>query len=149
MLFHDTPNHTELCKLGAKWLKRHQQNAVIPNCSTVATEMVTIERKIPDIIGWNSHASVLIEIKVSRSDFLKDKSKPFRINPEKGVGEYRYYLCPEGLVKEDELPANWGLLYFKENKFQAFNLLQSLMLNNVKNTTFFSFIVIFDITFKI
>lgn len=26
------------------------------------------------------------------------------------VGNYRYYLCPTGVIKEEELPENWGLL---------------------------------------
>jgi hypothetical protein len=107
--------HKELCERGAKWLKRHDQNILIPNCATIVIDMVTVESETPDIIGWNSSASVMIEVKVGRGDFLKDHKKPFRKDCEKGVGEFRYYLCPSGLIKDSELPDKWGLLYFNEN----------------------------------
>tara|TARA_R110002124_G_scaffold128157_23_gene288769 strand:- start:1066 stop:1338 length:273 start_codon:yes stop_codon:yes gene_type:complete len=28
-----------------------------------------------------------------------------------GLGVYRFYLCPEGLIHPDELPPRWCLLY--------------------------------------
>ncbi len=111
----DIYKHKNLCERGAKWLKRHTNNINIPNCPTVAVDMVTVENEIPDIIGWSSRASVMIEVKVGRGDFLKDKKKPFRKFADTGVGEYRYYLCPTGLIKGVELPEKWGLLYLNEN----------------------------------
>lgn len=27
------------------------------------------------------------------------------------MGDYRYYCCPKGLIKPEELPLGWGLLY--------------------------------------
>ena len=107
----DNSRHKELCERGCKWLKRHDQNIVIPNCATVAVDMVTIENETPDIIGWSSGVSVMIEVKVGRCDFLKDRKKPFREICTDGVGELRFYLCPENLIKETELPESWGLLY--------------------------------------
>lgn len=53
----------------------------------------------------------VVESKVSRADFLADAKKSFRKNPEEGVGNYRYYACPEGLIKPEELPPKWGLIY--------------------------------------
>jgi hypothetical protein len=107
--------HTLLCEQGGKWLKKHERNIEIPNCSTIAVDMTTIEFETPDIIGWNSTSSIMIEVKVSRSDFKKDKLKKFRIETEKGVGEYRYYLSPTNLIKENEIPDKWGLLYFNDD----------------------------------
>ncbi len=48
--------HDELVQKSAKWLKKHTQNAVVPNCSTIVTELSTNNRtgEIPDVIGWNS-----------------------------------------------------------------------------------------------
>lgn len=66
------------------------------------------------MIGFNSCNSVLIEVKVSRPDFLRDKKKIFRRNPHMGMGQFRYYCCPIGLIKTDELPDGWGLLYENE-----------------------------------
>jgi hypothetical protein len=77
----------------------------------VAVELVTATPETPDVFGWSYWATVLIEVKVSRSDFLADAKKPFRQNPEEGVGAFRYYCCPRGTIREDDVPANWGLLW--------------------------------------
>ncbi|MCG6521972.1 hypothetical protein K6U39_16795, partial [Vibrio parahaemolyticus] len=39
-----------------------------------------------------------------------DAKKPHRINPSTGMGMYRYYMAPEGLLRPDELPTAWGLI---------------------------------------
>ena len=66
---------------------------------------------MPDAIGWKKAChSVLVESKVSRSDFLADRAKRFRQKPETGVGCERYYLAPQGLIRIEELPMGWGLL---------------------------------------
>lgn len=115
----DSSKHKELCAIAGKWLKKHNQNVLIPNCPTVAVELVTIENETPDVIGWSSGSSVMIEVKVGRGDFLSDYKKPFRKIPKTGVGEFRYYICPTGLIKGVELPDKWGLLYFNElNKIE-------------------------------
>lgn len=108
--------HKEIIKRASKWLKKHQQNAVIPNCSLVVEDLVTANSmgEIPDLIGWCSWTSVMIEVKVSRNDFLKDKKKPFRKFANMGMGENKYYLCPTGLIQEKDLPENWGLLYIDD-----------------------------------
>lgn len=63
-----------------------------------------------DALLFCSGYSYLIETKISRSDFLADAKKPFRQDATQGVGDYRYYACPEGLIKPDELPEKWGLI---------------------------------------
>jgi len=112
-------SHDELSLIVAKWLKKHSQNILIPNCATIAVDMKTIEEEKPDVIGWNGCSSIMIEVKVGRGDFLQDFKKPFRKYPEKGVGQYRYYYCPDGLIKENEIPEKWGLLYLNDkNKIE-------------------------------
>jgi hypothetical protein len=32
------------------------------------------------------------------------------------MGLYRYYLCPDGMISLDELPAGWGLLYVRKSR---------------------------------
>ncbi|OGU23745.1 MAG: hypothetical protein A2580_17820 [Hydrogenophilales bacterium RIFOXYD1_FULL_62_11] len=71
--------------------------------------------EIPDAMGWR-HAgfqdgTVIVEAKVSRADFLADMRKSHRSDPAKGMGKWRYYLCPEGLIQPEELPPRWGLIY--------------------------------------
>lgn len=107
----DNTRHRDLCLLAGKWLRRTKTNG--PYCTYAAVELVTINEETPDVFGWNYWATVLIEVKVSRSDFLADAKKPFRKHPEQGVGAMRYYCCPEGLITEADLPENWGLLWEK------------------------------------
>jgi len=111
--------HNQLSEIAAKWLKRHTQNTLIPNCATIALDLKTLEQEKPDVIGWNGACSIMIEVKVGRGDYLQDFRKPFRQIPERGVGQFRYYCCPTGLIKENEIPSSWGLLYFNEkNKIE-------------------------------
>lgn len=128
---YDKESHNNLVEIAAKWLKKHKNNAVIPNCPYIAKDLTTntYSGEIPDVIGWNYWTSVLIEVKVSRRDFLKDKKKEFRNKPELGMGEFRYYCCPEGIIKEEELPNNWGLLYLNEN-----NKIETIKLANQVNS---------------
>ena len=110
--------HTEIVKMAAKWLKRHKQNLVVPNCALVITEMVCANNsgEVADVIGFSSSSSVLIEVKVSRSDFYKDKNKLFRRCPFLGMGNLRYYCCPPNLLFLKDLPSGWGLLYCQDRK---------------------------------
>ena len=112
-------SHDELSLIVAKWLKKHSKNILIPNCATIALDIKTLEQEKPDVIGWNGCSSTMIEVKVARGDFLQDFKKPFRKYPKIGVGQYRYYCCPNGLINESELPENWGLLYLNnKNKIE-------------------------------
>ena len=104
--------HNELVSVAAKWLKSAR------GCNAVIAELVakTTTGEIPDVIGWKSGISILIEVKTSRSDFLRDKHKPCRRNALQGVGHQRYFLCPHGIIQANELPEGWGLIYVKNEK---------------------------------
>lgn len=111
--------HEHLVRIGAKWLrKKTEGNIIVPNCNLVVTEMKVANKsgEIADIIGWCSFASIMIEVKVSRADFLQDSKKIFRKENCLGVGDFRYFLCPEGVIKEEDLNKGWGLLYCTDNK---------------------------------
>lgn len=109
--------HDELVQTSAKWLKKHSQNAVIPNCSIVSDDIKSLTKtgEIPDVFGWCSWCSILIEVKVSRSDYFADKKKEFRTFADKGMGEFRYYICPKDMIEQCEVPMLWGLLYCDDN----------------------------------
>lgn len=121
--------HTRLCRLVAKDVLSGTLGWNVPKCQYITVELHTASQEQPDVFGWNFWSSVLVEVKVSRADFLKDLRKPFRVKPEDGAGEFRYFCCPTGLIKEEELPAKWGLLYefegvvrlIKEAERQRFN----------------------------
>ena len=87
-----TFTHSELVEIAYKWVLKNA------HCGVAFKELVTTAMETPDVIGFGGHRySVLIECKASRADFLKDKKKPFRANPEIGMGKLRYYCCPKGL----------------------------------------------------
>jgi hypothetical protein len=95
--------HHRLTKLGASWFRKN-------GFSVITTELTcSLSRERPDVLAFREACSALIEVKVSRSDFLADFKKPERTNG--GLGVYRFYLCPEGMIKPAELPPKWGLLY--------------------------------------
>lgn len=98
-----SPEHDRLTELAARWLKRS-------GFGVVATELrCSGSREQPDAIGFRSSGSAIIEVKVSRADFRADLAKPERHSG--GLGLYRFYLCPEGMIEPEELPDRWGLLY--------------------------------------
>ena len=105
--------HKELTEKAAKWLKKHTQNIRVANCPLVVTDFVAMNGtgETPDVLGWNYCYSVLIEVKMSRSDFHRDKRKRFKKEVDMGMGQFRYYCCPTGLLKPEEMPDGWGLLY--------------------------------------
>jgi hypothetical protein len=75
---------------------------------------------MPDAIGWKRGChSVLVECKITRADFLADRAKPFRQEPEQGVGSERFYLTPPVLIKTEELPAGWGLLELRRGRIET------------------------------
>lgn len=108
--------HSDLCKLACDWLKRpasrggHGCKVAIDECRTGWSG------EVPDAIGFRytgavdglEDGTVLVECKVSRSDFFADASKPHRNSG--GVGNWRYYMAPEGVFRLDDLPPKWGLI---------------------------------------
>jgi len=107
--------HRSLTALAVKWLRR-PNSAGGHGCQIAMSEgWAGWGGEIPDAIGFratgNMDGTVVVEVKVSRSDFLADARKPHRVDPARGVGRWRYYLCPEGLIDPAELPDRWGLLY--------------------------------------
>ena len=97
--------HKELVKRAERWLLN------TAGCKFVLAELTSRATETPDAIGWKEGRSILVECKTSRSDFLNDQRKLFRKNPRLGMGIFRFYLCPPGVIKPKELPEKWGLLY--------------------------------------
>lgn len=125
--------HYLLCLEGAKWLRRQKWNYnkcinkpcyVMRHCASpckkhlwVAVELVTWSSELTDVWGlgaWNETS--VIEVKTSHADFKADQKKWARsddaMNRGMQAGNYRWYLCPEGVIKKEELPDKWGLLYW-------------------------------------
>lgn len=99
--------HEELCRVAVRWLN---------NRMVIGVSEISYASEIPDALGYGSYGTVLIECKTSRADFLRDGKKWCRKDSAKGLGNYRYFMCVEGLIKTDELPEKWGLLWVKNGK---------------------------------
>jgi hypothetical protein len=102
--------HAQLVQKAVEWLRRYR-------CGVVLSEQACISGEMPDAIGWKKAChSVVVECKISRSDFLVDRGKPSRQRPDIGLGCERFYLVSAGLVRAEELPAGWGLLEYRNRK---------------------------------
>lgn len=104
--------HSSLCELGEKWLRRMGCRVVLRDPFKAAVRT----GECPDVIGWRDGHSILIECKTSRSDFLADKKKRFRVMPDEGMGDARLFLAPPNVISVSEIPAGWGLLIADDNR---------------------------------
>lgn len=106
--------HQKLIAKGKRWLRNQ-------GCGVVVADLVanTASGERPDLIGWRGGdtvpVSILVEAKVSRSDFRADAAKHFR-EPGRGMGDWRFYLAPQGLIQVSELPEGWGLIELSGNR---------------------------------
>ena len=109
--------HDDLVDVARRWLSKPWRNAGEGGhgaCSVILTDMTSAAWETPDAIGWHVGRSTLVEVKVSRADFRKDKEKHFRRHPEMGAGDFRFFMTPKGLVEVSELPDKWGLIEVDE-----------------------------------
>lgn len=105
--------HKLLVDVACRWLKApharggHGCQVAVPEPRSGYTG------EMPDAIGFrftgdHKDGTVVVECKTSRADFLADRAKPHR--KEGGMGNWRYFMAPEGLIRPEELPTKWGLL---------------------------------------
>lgn len=100
-------SHKELCRIGLRFLQTNGFKVAFNDSLRAWTSY----GELPDVIGFRNGASCLLEAKCSRADLLADKRKIFRIEPEKGMGDWRFYLSEPGVVTLNDLPHGWGLLH--------------------------------------
>ena len=94
--------HDELCDLACKWIRATK------TCFFVDKEIHAPTGQVPDALGINFGHSIMVECKTSRSDFFADRKKK---NHGSTTGKYRFYLCPKGVIKPDDLEDGYGLLW--------------------------------------
>lgn len=96
-------SHKRLCSIAGRWLVAKW------NCAVVAVEpRAWAVQEQPDAFGWDINGvSHLVEAKVSLEDFLADAHKPHR--GMEGMGTFRWYLAPRGVIPVEKLPPYWGL----------------------------------------
>lgn len=64
----NTDDHTKLVEIAEKWL-------YAKGCNFVIKELTSRAQEVPDAIGFVDGVSILVECKVSRSDFKRDAKK--------------------------------------------------------------------------
>jgi len=67
---------------------------------------------------WPSknHRRIAYEIKISRADFLKELKSPDKRQWALEMSNQFYFVAPQGIIKNDELPDGCGLLEASDNK---------------------------------
>lgn len=110
--------HRELCILACRWLARKKR------CEHTFAEIQSqYLQEFPDAIGFHygsqDNGAFVVECKTSISDFRADKNKTWRAFEQAGLpggmGLFRYYLVPDGLVAEADVAEDHGLLYAAPN----------------------------------
>ncbi|MCZ9974127.1 hypothetical protein OFQ65_14275 [Brachyspira hyodysenteriae] len=104
-------SHSDLCFLTAKYFLKSA--ALIEYKSMLVNES-------PDVLIFDCYSNTtLFEIKTDKQDFKKDLLKPhsitYKLDSKKRIktlnpslGAKRYYVCIEGLIKEEDLSMGWG-----------------------------------------
>lgn len=88
----------------------------------------------PDIIlFYQSGISAIVEVKISRNDFLADFKKKHRKN-NNGMGDYKYLLCSKK-IDIKELPDTWGILRIEDiGKHKPYLQMERMALKTNKNS---------------
>lgn len=88
--------HDALVERSAAWLRSTKK------CIRTIIASARYDEEHPDAIGWTrAGESVVVESKVCRADFYKDKYKPWRFH-SRGMGMWKFYLfAPDLLTPTD------------------------------------------------
>lgn len=93
--------HADVVRAAAAWAKTRYP--------VVITELQSGGSEHADVYAVQAGHSAVIECKVSRSDFTRDTQK-VSVRSGNLMGNLRYYCAPTGLLRQDEMPPNYGLL---------------------------------------
>lgn len=58
------------------------------------------------------HERIALEVKISRSDFLREIKQPLKRRPGLRFGNRFYFYAPKGMIQPTEIPPECGLLEF-------------------------------------
>ncbi|MFP1749209.1 hypothetical protein [Lonsdalea quercina] len=108
----DKLSHDEICLIAERFLKNNGFKVAFHD--RFVAYVGSGEK--PDALGFRNGASCLIEVKCSRADFLADRKKHFRIDPSKGMGDWRFFMTEPGVISVSDLPTGWGLLHVKNGR---------------------------------
>ena len=97
--------------------KKHEKDFFLTEVKSGSTYLTPVgDMKILDALAirksWTNPCFTGYEIKVSRSDFLRD-SKFYRYEE---IVNCLYLVCPKGMIDRTELPETVGLMYYDPEK---------------------------------
>lgn len=110
--------HSDLCYLTAKYF--------LESVALIEYKCLLVKEN-PDVLMFDNYSNTtLYEIKTDIKDFRRDLLKPHRIvykldskmrieTFKSSIGTNRYYVCPEGIIKKEDLPIGWGLIWYYDN----------------------------------
>lgn len=108
----------------------------VKNWASFSTNALLILDGVAVLKSWVKHKVIGYEIKVSRADFLKDEKRMFY---QQYVTDF-YFICPEWLIKKEELPANVWLVYCSDNWMKIVK--KAMYMNNPLSADMMKYMVI-------
>lgn len=102
-------------------IKALGKRQVLRNHTPVVANVTTMFDWEVDLFSVNqSGMTYEFEVKISRSDFLRDKKKRkwgmLDWKPKAKLPNYFSYACPVGLINVEEIPSYCGLFYYEDGK---------------------------------
>lgn len=103
--------YNKLCSEAAKWI----ENLVFDGLyKYIYIQNSNHDIRLPDVWGANGCMSIMVVVKTKYSSFTNYKKFILNYENDDTVGNYRYILCPEGIINASDLPENWGLIWWNE-----------------------------------
>lgn len=92
--------------------QKHSKDLVVEECKDGPTTYGSHLRMDMWVMprSWSKPMCTAYEIKVSRSDFLRDDKWPGYLD----LCNYFYFVCPAGLIEPEELPEGVGLMWLSK-----------------------------------
>jgi len=104
--------HNELQQVAVKYLLHKKTPNMDIKCQYTIQNANSMYGEIADVYGLSSSYNVLIEVKSNYPDFLVDENKRCRQPDSVGLGHYRYYFFPKGLINGANVRLDWGILEY-------------------------------------
>lgn len=105
----------------AEIIKAIGKRQVLRNHTPVVANVTTMFDWEVDLFSVNKGGMTYeFEVKISRSDFLRDKKKKkwamYKWKKETRLPNYMIYVCPIGLIGVEEIPTFCGLFYYENGE---------------------------------
>lgn len=97
---------------------KHNTDVFVSECKTGPSQNAACPRMDGWAMrkSWANPAFIGYEVKISRADFMQDQKWRYYL---KFCNEF-YFVCPTGLIKKEELPADTGLIYLSKTGNKLF-----------------------------